>query len=299
MQQQIRNSGTVPVMANCLREADINVDANSISTEFVSVPFFRAHIPCGPPTEIGYVEDGEYIHLPKSLVADASCTICVLAKGDSMKDAGITDGDILTVHMTKDVHDGDAVVVSLDGEVTCKALYRPEEGCTVLLPRNEAYEPIVLEDGKYSRVDILGVVTNIKKHPTPYTPIRICSTLFDKFKKFKRKKLSAVPSDVKVESALRRIRPHLKYKRQWFPVMRILMDCGYYKFADFRGFVDDLQSCLGTDFDTLPDAHDLGKLYDKSFRQPFEQWDREDAPVSGKWFDDYSDIARKYKAMIA
>lgn len=279
-----------------LREADFNVVADSVETEFVRVPLYDAHIPCGTPTEIGYVEDGEYIHLPKSVVKDGRSTISVFARGDSMIDAGIEDGDILTVKLTKDVHDGDAVVVSLDGEVTCKALFRPSTGCTVLLPRNEAYEPIVLEEGKYDRVDIIGVVTCVMRPVAP-VPYRVCSAIYDKFKK-KRKQLSAVPSEETVRDALRQINPQVDTGRKWFAVMRVLMDCGFYKSGDYRGFVEDLQTWLGTDLKSLPAAPEVSRMCVQSFSKPFSQWDRNDAPVSGKRFDDYYDLAAQFKAMI-
>jgi repressor LexA len=42
--------------------------------------------------------------------------------GSAMRDAGILDGDLLAVHATSQVHDGDTVVVRLNGEVLVRRL---------------------------------------------------------------------------------------------------------------------------------------------------------------------------------
>ena len=64
--------------------------------------------------------------------------------GESMKDIGIMDGDLLAVHKTQDVRDGQVVVARVDDDVTVKRLER--KGSTVLLhAENEEFEPIKVE----------------------------------------------------------------------------------------------------------------------------------------------------------
>ncbi|MCG9598631.1 transcriptional repressor LexA [Vibrio sp. Isolate25] len=64
--------------------------------------------------------------------------------GESMKDIGIMDGDLLAVHKTQDVHDGQVVVARVDEDVTVKRLER--KGSTVLLhAENEEFEPIKVD----------------------------------------------------------------------------------------------------------------------------------------------------------
>jgi len=62
-------------------------------------------------------------------------------KGDSMRDIGIHDGDLLAVHHTAHVENGQVVVVRLDDEVTVKR-FRQRGAIVRLLPENPAYEPI-------------------------------------------------------------------------------------------------------------------------------------------------------------
>lgn len=68
--------------------------------------------------------------------------------GESMRDAGIRDGDLLAVHKTPTARDGQIVVARLEDEVTVKRLSRQGER-VVLLPENPAYTPLVVrpEDG--------------------------------------------------------------------------------------------------------------------------------------------------------
>lgn len=64
--------------------------------------------------------------------------------GESMKNIGIMDGDLLAVHKTQDVRDGQVVVARVDEDVTVKRLER--KGSTVLLhPENEELSPIKVD----------------------------------------------------------------------------------------------------------------------------------------------------------
>ena len=61
--------------------------------------------------------------------------------GMSMKNIGIMDGDLLAVHKTQDVHNGQVVVARVDDEVTVKRL--DKQGTKVLLhAENEEFSPI-------------------------------------------------------------------------------------------------------------------------------------------------------------
>lgn len=64
--------------------------------------------------------------------------------GMSMKDIGIVDGDLLAVHKTQEVRNGQVVVARIDDEVTVKRLKR--QGNTVqLLPENNDFQPIIVD----------------------------------------------------------------------------------------------------------------------------------------------------------
>ncbi|EPE5850620.1 transcriptional repressor LexA [Vibrio vulnificus] len=64
--------------------------------------------------------------------------------GESMKDIGIMDGDLLAVHKTQDVRNGQVVVARVEDDVTVKRLER--KGSTVLLhAENEEFAPIEVD----------------------------------------------------------------------------------------------------------------------------------------------------------
>jgi repressor LexA len=62
-------------------------------------------------------------------------------KGDSMREDGIFDGDLVAVHRTRDARSGQVVVARIGDEITIKRLRIDADGIA-LLPRNPDYEPI-------------------------------------------------------------------------------------------------------------------------------------------------------------
>lgn len=67
-------------------------------------------------------------------------------RGDSMRDDGIFDGDLIAVHRTPEAADNQIVVARLDGELTVKRLRRRRDRIT-LLPRNPDHAPIEVPPG--------------------------------------------------------------------------------------------------------------------------------------------------------
>lgn len=67
-------------------------------------------------------------------------------KGDSMRDDGIFDGDLVAVQRASDAHNGQVVVARIDGEITIKRLERTRTRLR-LLPRNPDYAPIEVPAG--------------------------------------------------------------------------------------------------------------------------------------------------------
>lgn len=65
-------------------------------------------------------------------------------KGMSMKNIGIMDGDLLAVHKTQEVRNGQVVVARLDDEVTVKRFQRKGNKVS-LLPENEELSPIEID----------------------------------------------------------------------------------------------------------------------------------------------------------
>lgn len=126
--------------------------------ETIVLPLFSDLVQCGFPSPAAdYVE--QRIDLNELLVAHPSSTYFVKAAGDSMIEAGISDGDLLVVDSSRTAEHGDIVIAAVEGEFTVKRLQlRP----TVQLnPMNSAYSPIVV--GCEDTLDVFGVVTFIVK----------------------------------------------------------------------------------------------------------------------------------------
>lgn len=64
--------------------------------------------------------------------------------GESMKDIGILDGDLLAVHQTSDIHNGQVVVARVEDDVTVKR-YKREGNIVYLNAENEDFSPIVVD----------------------------------------------------------------------------------------------------------------------------------------------------------
>lgn len=68
-------------------------------------------------------------------------------QGDSMRDEGIFDGDLIGVHRTTDAHSGQIVVARIDEEITVKLL-KVNKGQVRLLPRNPDFAAIEVRPGQ-------------------------------------------------------------------------------------------------------------------------------------------------------
>ncbi len=80
-------------------------------------------------------------------------------QGMSMRDAGILDGDLLAVHRTVEVRNGQIVVARVDGEVTVKRL-RMQGPVALLVPENPEFDTIRI-DTRETDLCIEGVVVGV------------------------------------------------------------------------------------------------------------------------------------------
>jgi repressor LexA len=93
-----------------------------------------------PVPEIAGGGDGEYL---------------LQVRGDSMKDAGILEGDLVVVRPQDTARDGDVVVALLGEEATVKRFFREADHIR-LQPENETMEPV-----RSKEVKVLGRVVGL------------------------------------------------------------------------------------------------------------------------------------------
>ncbi|MBU4610342.1 translesion error-prone DNA polymerase V autoproteolytic subunit [Achromobacter sp. GG226] len=105
----------------------------------------------------------ERIDLIKQLVVHPQATFLMRVRGDSMRELGIDDGDVVVVDRAIRPRHAHIVVAIVDGEFTCKRLFQ-RQGRIKLQAGNPTYPDIVPRDGQ--TLEVWGVVTScIKQFP--------------------------------------------------------------------------------------------------------------------------------------
>lgn len=98
----------------------------------------------------------DYFPIPMSMVKSDDPLFMLTITGDSMKDAGILDGDKIVVRQTHIAYNNDIVVaLTEDNEATVKRFFKEADHYR-LQPENEDYEPIILKE-----VSVIGKVIGV------------------------------------------------------------------------------------------------------------------------------------------
>lgn len=95
-----------------------------------------------------------YLALPEE-VAKGDSVFLLRVRGDSMKNAGILNDDLVVVRQQPSAENGEIVVALLGDEATVKRFYL-EKGSIRLQPENPDYEPLISKD-----VRLLGKVIGL------------------------------------------------------------------------------------------------------------------------------------------
>ena len=104
----------------------------------------------------GNVED--YVEVP-GMIGGRDGDFVLEVRGESMKDAGIVDGDWVVVRPQPVADDGEIVVALLGEDATVKRLFREEDHIR-LQPENEEMEPIRTTDAELVG-RVIGVIRKV------------------------------------------------------------------------------------------------------------------------------------------
>ncbi len=96
----------------------------------------------------------EYVSVPE-IAGGGEGEYLLRIRGDSMRDAGILEGDYVVVHPQETASDGEVVVALLGEEATVKRFFREADHIR-LQPENDAMEPI-----RSKEVKVLGRVVGL------------------------------------------------------------------------------------------------------------------------------------------
>lgn len=161
MKIKLKKNGWEPDIMSA-EEAIAFMDANGIRYEICDtpVPVLGNKVSCGVPADMGDIMIEDYTYLPHSAVRQ-HFMIAVPAKGDSMIEADIHEGDWLRLEVGAIPSDGDIVMAEIDGEFTAKVFFVDNKDRKWLLPKNKRYKPILLTADSMPRIS--GVVRHFTK----------------------------------------------------------------------------------------------------------------------------------------
>ena len=121
---------------------------------------YLGKVACGEP-----IFADEQIDTYVDLESDVNADFVLEAKGDSMINARIYDGDIVFIKEQPDVHDGELAVVVIDDEATLKRIYKYDDHLS-LVSENPKYKPIIIKATEGKTIRIIGKVIGAYIHLT-------------------------------------------------------------------------------------------------------------------------------------
>ena len=100
------------------------------------------------------------ISLDKELVKNSESTFYARVSGDSMENAGLSDGDMIIIDRSLNPEKNKIAVCFLDGEFTVKRIIKRGENL-YLKPENKNFKEIKIES--YNNLQVWGIVTYVIK----------------------------------------------------------------------------------------------------------------------------------------
>ncbi|MEG0917637.1 MAG: XRE family transcriptional regulator [Myroides sp.] len=126
-------------------ETTERAEKKAVNDNFVQLPLYN-QICCGTGC---FIDDEiiEYISLPDTMLNKNSEYFAQYAKGDSMINENINDGDLLIFEKTCTLENGQVgCFCANDDYAMCKKFYKTSEGVIMLNPSNDEYDPIIISE---------------------------------------------------------------------------------------------------------------------------------------------------------
>ena len=157
----IRSTSTVPYYLKVLEDEGL-ILKDPLKKRTIKLPMSSMTVPllgtvtAGQPiTAIEEIE--EYIPVA-NLPGNSTDYFALHVRGESMRDAGILNGDIVIVRKTRSCQNGDIVVALMEDEATVKRFFREKDHFR-LQPENPDFEPIRVRE-----LTILGKVAALLRN---------------------------------------------------------------------------------------------------------------------------------------
>lgn len=126
----------------------------------LEIPLAESGVHAGFPSPADDFLEGS-LDLNRLVIRHPEATFFARVEGDSMKDEGIVEGDILVVDKSIEPYDGCLAVAFVDGEFTLKRV-RMEPDKILLVPANPKYK--VIEISPENEFAVWGVVNWVLKN---------------------------------------------------------------------------------------------------------------------------------------
>jgi repressor LexA len=114
------------------------------------------HISAGTPVET--FEHAQTLAVPEFLVHDPEKTYVLRARGNSLNDELIADGDLVIVEARQEASSGETVVALINHQNTTVKRYHPEGNYIRLISQTSPHHPLIVRN---SDVTIQGVVIGV------------------------------------------------------------------------------------------------------------------------------------------
>ena len=161
----LKSTGTVKVHLDRLfEEGRITQEPNKSRsaipaglTQGVQVPLI-GKVAAGLPILATENHEGTVTYYPGKRMFSKEELFALTIKGESMKNAGILDGDTVVVKITPVAENGDIVIALIGDEATCKRFY--SDGKTFILKAENPDYPDLMP----GNIKILGRVISVMRH---------------------------------------------------------------------------------------------------------------------------------------
>lgn len=161
----INDTYTVEQTINALNKTAVVNFTNSLPSNIIPINKARripilGSVACGTPIFSEQNLDGYFI-TNDIIKAD----FCLYAKGDSMIEADINDGDLVFIRKTPVVDNGKIAVVLIGEETTLKRVYKTDHNL-ILHAENRTYQPLIYteKDCDTENIMVLGEMIGIYKN---------------------------------------------------------------------------------------------------------------------------------------
>lgn len=151
----LNRKGMLTSEKQCSRSISLPEQVHLEKRSEIELPYI-GHIAAGFPIET--FPQMQTLAVPEFMVHSPEKTYVLRAKGDSLNDEFISDGDLLIVEARTEAHNGEVVVALINQHDTMIKKYYPEGGFVRLAGSNPHHQPMTI---RHEDIQVQGVVVAV------------------------------------------------------------------------------------------------------------------------------------------